>query len=118
MKTTAEKLINKTEESYGLPPGALNIKTSLGRPAKAFNNVSLSEMRKALILYIIDEIGLRVTTTAVLLNLDHSSVSYLLYAGRHFYNTQDQKFIGYYQQVQAAAELITNQTNTNAYPSN
>lgn len=97
-------LFRNVEAAYGIPYGILtdtNKKT--GRPAKVYQDLSLTEIRRALFLFIADEIDIPLMTAAAKLGIDHTSILKGARKGRDYLKNEDKTFIPYYNFVTAIA---------------
>jgi|SRR5215211_5796579 len=95
------QFLDKVYESFNIPKGYLLEKDSLGRGLRHYNDLSLSDLRRAIMYRIKNEIE-KSTFNEIghaVANINGHGAKYLITSGQSFLKHKDEKFIEIYNKV-------------------
>jgi hypothetical protein len=93
-----QNYIARVEQSFHLPEGILSKRYDTGKPYRIYAGLSLSDIRTAIVLHLLDRTFLNQTTLSKAMGLSATAVHLALKTGRHYIDVQDERF-GYYYKI-------------------
>jgi hypothetical protein len=98
------EILSCIEKAYGMPKNTIrNEKNTARKPIKNYRGVKLAEIRRALYVFLMDEVKMKSLKLEDALNVDHSSILKGAAKGRAFLQNKDEEFLTYYHFVKGIA---------------